>query len=135
MRWVDKLALQSKKSEKEQKSYNRVPLPKELPGAVAVLNFNKSSIRCSQFELLVDDKDNSSFTLGGNSEEVCKKIALMNVPRRVAEDFVDIAREFGQATIRTQDHVVVPPKLRTMQGVLTFEGENNGRSYRSLPRL
>ena len=73
-----------------------VPLPTSLPGEFFVLVWNRES---QQFELHVDDEDQSSYQMGSDIPKAMAYFANVLKLGQIGDRAIDVAKEFGAAQV------------------------------------
>ena len=89
-------------------SKGQVPIPAVLPGAFFVLEFDRED---RSYVLHLDDEGHSTFSLGGDVEQIRAVFTALGLDARTVSDAIDRAREFGACQYIPSPHVHVPDRL------------------------
>ncbi|MGB8988496.1 MAG: hypothetical protein WCC37_18000 [Candidatus Sulfotelmatobacter sp.] len=107
------------------------PLPHTLPGDFCVLKYEDT-----EYRLLVDDEDVSSFRLGTNLERIMTAFRRYS-QRELLLEGLDAAREFGAAQVIFHDNTIIRIHAPEKKRDLDWSGfdDNSAPKAISLPSL
>lgn len=103
-------AIQIKTPDGVLKRKDRPPLPRTLPGEFFVLEWEK---HLDRFILHVDDEEHSSYDMGGNIQLIMRQFRQLWKLDALADQAIDMAREFGKAQVILHDGRVIALFNRT----------------------